>query len=256
MAILEEIKFSLYNQGMRINKYIAQGGKYSRRKADELVVAGKVTVNNKVITELGWEIRRRDVVKVEGKTVVAPENFEYVRFYKPIGYITTKSDEKGRKTIYDIIPKEYVHLKPVGRLDKDSSGLILLTNDGDLINTLTHPSIKVPKVYRVTTDGDIQAEHLEKFAKGVKIDGKVAYCDSEILEKARNLTTLEITLYQGLNRQIRKMFETQGFKVKSLKRIRHATLNLGGLNKGQCKIIRPKQVQELKNYIEKVVKNA
>ncbi len=241
---------------MRINKYIAQGGKYSRRGADELVVAGKVTVNDKVITELGWEIRRRDVVKVEGKIIKAPEQFEYVRFYKPVGYITTKSDEKGRKTIYDIIPKEYSRLKPVGRLDKDSSGLILLTNDGDLINALTHPSIKVPKVYRVTTDGDIQLTHLEKFAKGIKIDGKVAYCDSQIIETVRGITTLEITLYQGLNRQIRKMFEALGFKVKSLKRTRHATLNLGGLTKGQCKIIRPKQMQELKQYIEKVQKNA
>jgi len=250
---------------MRINKYIAQGGKYSRRKADELVVAGKVTVNDKVITELGWEIRRRDVVKVEGKVVKAPETFEYVRFYKPVGYITTKSDEKGRKTIYDIIPSEYAHLKPVGRLDKDSSGLILLTNDGDLINALTHPSIKVPKVYRVTTDGDIQLTHLEKFAKGVKIEGKVAYCDSQIIERAHaaatgrakhKITTLEITLYQGLNRQIRKMFDSLGFKVKSLKRIRHATLNLGGLTKGGCKIIKPKQVQELKNYVEKVKKDA
>lgn len=250
---------------MRINKYIAQGGKYSRRKADELVVAGKVTVNDKVITELGWEIRRRDVVKVEGRVVKAVETFEYVRFYKPVGYITTKSDEKGRKTIYDIIPEEYRRLKPVGRLDKDSSGLILLTNDGDLINALTHPSIKVPKVYRVTTDGDIQLTHLEKLAKGVKIDGKTAYCDSEIIGKERapaangrtvQITTLEITLYQGLNRQIRKMFEVLGFRVKSLKRVRHATLNLGGLDRGKCKIIRPKQVQELKNYIEKVKKNA
>lgn len=250
---------------MRINKYIAQGGKYSRRNADELVVAGKVTVNDKVITELGWEIRRRDVVKVEGQIVKALETFEYVRFYKPVGYITTKSDEKGRKTIYDIIPEDYRHLKPVGRLDKDSSGLILLTNDGDLINALTHPSIKVPKVYRVTTDGDIQLIHLEKFAKGVKIDGKTAYCDSEIIGKERapaangrtvQITTLEITLYQGLNRQIRKMFEVLGFKVKSLKRVRHATLNLGGLDRGKCKIIKPKQVKELKDYIEKVKKNA
>ena len=253
---------------MRINKYIAQGGKYSRRKADELIVEGKVSVNGQTITELGWEIRRRDVVKVNGKTIQAPKEFEYVRFYKPTGYITTKSDEKGRKTIYDIIPKEYSHLKPVGRLDKDSSGLILLTNDGDLINALTHPSIKVAKVYRVTTEGDIKQEHLEKFAKGVKIYGNgtvgaqrrltssIAYCDSQIIEKERGVTTLEITLYQGLNRQIRKMFEAVGFKVKSLKRTRHATLNLGGIDKGKCKIIRPKQVQELKNYVEKVKENA
>lgn len=246
---------------MRINKYIALCTKYSRRKADELVENGNVSVNGKVVTMLGYEIRKRDVVKLGNKILTPPIRFEYIRFYKPIGYITTKSDEKGRKTIYDIIPGEYKHLKPVGRLDKDSSGLIILTNDGDLINELTHPSIKVPKVYRVTTDGQIELKHLEKFAKGIKIDGKLAYCDSEIIEiekahgrGAKDLTTLEITLYQGLNRQIRKMFEYFGFKVVSLKRIRHATIGLEGLKKGECKLMKPKKIKELKDYVEKIHK--
>ena len=178
---------------MRINKYIASCTNYSRRKADELILGGFVSVNDVVITQLGWEIRKRDKVKVKGKLLTPPKNYEYARFYKPTGYITTKSDEKGRKTIYDIIPKEFSHLKPVGRLDKDSSGLIILTNDGDLINELAHPSIKIPKLYRVTTDGDIKIEHLEAFAKGIKIDGKLAYCDSEILEKTKTLLMTRIT---------------------------------------------------------------
>ena len=239
---------------MRINKYIASCTNYSRRKADELILGGFVSVNDVVITQLGWEIRKRDKVKVKGKLLTPPKNYEYARFYKPTGYITTKSDEKGRKTIYDIIPKEFSHLKPVGRLDKDSSGLIILTNDGDLINELAHPSIKIPKLYRVTTDGDIKIEHLEAFAKGIKIDGKLAYCDSEILEKTKTLTTLEITLYQGLNRQIRKMFEHFGFKVKSLKRTKHAIINISGLKKGEVKIIKPKQIKQLNDYIEKIKK--
>lgn len=247
---------------MRINKYIAQCTKFSRRKADELVENGTVSVNGKVVTMLGFEIRRRDVVKVGGKIITPPERFEYARFYKPTGYITTKSDEKGRKTIYDIIPHELKHLKPVGRLDKDSSGLIILTNDGDLINALTHPSIKLAKVYRVTTDSEIELKHLEAFAKGIKIDsvsrvrseakpfdGKLAYCDSEIIEKTKTLTTLEITLYQGINRQIRKMFEHFGFKVVSLKRIRHATVTLSGLKKGECKLMKPKAIKELKTHV-------
>lgn len=239
---------------MRINKYIAECTKYSRRKADELIENGNISVNGKVITMLGYEIRKRDIVKLGNKVLTPPVRYEYVRFYKPTGYITTKSDEKGRKTIYDIIPAPFKHLKPVGRLDKDSSGLIILTNDGDLINELTHPSIKVPKIYRVTTNGAIEMKHLEAFAKGIKIDGKLAYCDSQIIEQTRESTTLEITLYQGLNRQIRKMFEHFGFKVVSLKRIRHATVSLEGLKKGEVKLMKPKQIKELKSYLEKVHK--
>ncbi|MBQ3102558.1 rRNA pseudouridine synthase [bacterium] len=239
---------------MRINKYIALSSDYSRRKADELVISGAVTVNGEIITQLGWEIRKRDVVKINGKIVHPPKEFEYWRFYKPAGYITTKSDEKGRKTIYDILPDEVKHLKAIGRLDKESTGLIILTNDGDLINQLAHPSVKIPKKYRVTTDGDIKVEHLQEFAKGIKIEGKLAWCDSEILEKNKGITTLEITLYQGLNRQIRKMFASFGFKVLSLKRISHATITLTGLKRGDCKVIKPKQIKMLKSYIEKLSK--
>ena len=239
---------------MRINKYIALSSDYSRRKADELVISGAVTVNGEIITQLGWEIRKRDVVKINGKIVHPPKEFEYWRFYKPAGYITTKSDEKGRKTIYDILPDEVKHLKAIGRLDKESTGLIILTNDGELINQLAHPSVKIPKKYRVTTDGDIKVEHLQEFAKGIKIEGKLAWCDSEILEKNKGITTLEITLYQGLNRQIRKMFASFGFKVLSLKRISHATITLTGLKRGDCKVIKPKQIKMLKSYIEKLSK--
>ena len=239
---------------MRINKYIALSSDYSRRKADELVTSGAVTVNGETITQLGWEIRKRDIVKVNGKTIRPPKEFEYWRFYKPAGYITTKSDEKGRKTIYDILPDEVKHLKAIGRLDKESTGLIILTNDGDLINKLAHPSVKIPKKYRVTTDGDIKIEHLQEFAKGIKLEGKLAWCDSEILEKNKGITTLEITLYQGLNRQIRKMFAHFGFKVLSLKRRSHATITLTGLKRGDCKVIKPKQIKMLKNYIEKLSK--
>ena len=136
----------------RLNKYIASTGLCSRRKADELIESGKVTVNGNAVTELGFYVREKDKVTVEGK-IVRPKTLEYYRFFKPAGYITTQEDEKGRKTIYDIIPPELKHLKPVGRLDKDSTGLLIMTNDGELINQMTHPSIKVPKVYMVTING-------------------------------------------------------------------------------------------------------
>lgn len=237
---------------MRINKYIAQSGIVSRRKADELITSGRVKVNGKVVTMLGFEIRTKDKVYVDDKLIHTPK-YDYYRFYKPTGCITTSDDEKGRKTIYDYLPKELHHLKPVGRLDKDSSGLIILTNDGDLIYELTHPSIKVSKVYKVAIDSKITYEELEILAKGVEIEkGKIAYCDSEILEQNSKSTLLEITLYQGLNRQIRRMFEYLGYKVVSLKRIRHATIDVIGLKRGEVKVLKPKQIKELKQYIEKI----
>ena len=143
----------------RLNKYIAASGLCSRRKADELIEAGKVIVNGKVIKELGFQVSNKDKVFVD-KKLIHPKKLEYYKFYKPAGYITTADDEKGRKTIYDILPEEYHTLKPVGRLDKDSTGLLLMTNDGDLINELTHPSIKVPKTYIVTIDGKLNQNHI------------------------------------------------------------------------------------------------
>ena len=152
----------------RLNKYIASAGLCSRRKADELIIDGKVSVNGKVVTEMGFYVREKDKVSVEGK-IVRPQKLEYYRFYKPAGYITTKEDENGRKTIYDLIPSELCHLKPVGRLDKDSTGLLILTNDGDLINQMTHPSIKVPKIYMVTINGRFTESHAKEMYDGIEI---------------------------------------------------------------------------------------
>ena len=245
---------------MRINKYIAQSGFCSRRKADEFVLDGKVKVNGVVITMLGYEIRTKDKVTIDGKLLRA-DKLEYYKFYKPTGYITTKSDEKGRKTIYDILPDEYKHLNPVGRLDKDSSGLIIMTNDGNLAYELTHPSIKVAKTYIVKVDGKLNDEQLKKLSDGIEIEkGKIAYCDWTILEQTKHHTLFEIILYQGLNRQIRKMFEFLGYNVINLKRIRHANIELTGLKKGQIKQIKPRQIKELKAYLNKIkdkeIKNA
>ena len=237
---------------MRINKYIAQSGFCSRRKADELIEAGRVKVNGKVITMLGFEIRVKDKVYIDDKLIRA-DKLEYYKFYKPAGYITSKDDEKGRKTIYDILPKEYHHLNPVGRLDKDSTGLIILTNDGNLQYELTHPSIKVAKTYIVKVDGILKDDELQKLTDGIEIEkGKIAYCDWAILEQNKDDTLFEIILYQGLNRQIRKMFEFLGHSVINLKRIRHASIDLTGLKKGQIKPIKPRQIKELKQYLEKI----
>lgn len=237
---------------MRINKYIASSGFCSRRKADELIEAGRVRVNGEVVRLLGYEIRTKDKVSIDNKPLRTMK-LEYYRFYKPTGYVTTSSDEKGRKTIYDILPDEMSHLNPVGRLDKDSSGLLILTNDGNLVYELTHPSVKVAKVYRVTVDAFLKVEDLEKLAGGIELEkGKIAYCDCEIIERKKDETLLEITLYQGMNRQIRRMIEYLGHNVVHLKRIRHATIDLTGLKKGQYKPLKPKQIKELKAYLDKI----
>lgn len=239
---------------MRLNKYIASSGICSRRKADELIEQGKVSVNGKKVTELGFQVKEKDKVFID-KEIVRPKKLEYYKFYKPAGFITTSDDEKDRKIIYDLLPESMHNLKPVGRLDRDSSGLIILTNDGDLINELTHPSIKVPKVYVVTVSGKVHLHHLEKMAQGIEIEaGKKAYAECMILESTNKKTTLQITLYQGLNRQIRKMFEALGFDVMSLKRVQHATISIEGLKKGQFKPIKPQQIKELKIFISKLGK--
>ena len=240
----------------RLNKYIASTGLCSRRKADELINDGKVSVNGKVITELGFYVREKDKVSVDGKNIY-PQKLEYYRFYKPAGYITTQDDEKGRKTIYDIIPSELKHLKPVGRLDKDSTGLLILTNDGELINQMTHPSIKVPKVYMVTINGKLTENQIKEMSDGIEIiidsnEKRVAYAGVLPIEISNKSSIVQVVLYQGLNRQIRKMFAKLGFEVEVLKRIQHATITLEGLKKGQVKIIKPKQMNQLKSYLQKI----
>lgn len=238
--------------GIRLNKYIASSGLCSRREADELIEAGKVNVNGKTITEFGYLVQPKDKVFVD-KKMVRPIKHEYYKFFKPAGYITTADDEKGRKTIYDLLPESLYHLKPVGRLDKDSTGLLILTNDGELINQLTHPSIKVPKIYLVSIASKIHKHELEQMALGIEIEkGKMAYADITVLEMTNKETVMKITLFQGLNRQIRKMFEHFGYEVKTLKRIQHATVSIEGLKRGEFKPIKPQAIKELKNFLNRI----
>ena len=239
---------------IRINKFIAQCGTTSRRGADELILAKKVKLNGKIVTEPGVLVDEKDEITVNGEKIEPQKNL-YMIFYKPPGYITTKSDEKGRKTIYEFLPEDLKHLKPAGRLDKDSSGLLFLTNDGELIQQMTHPKIKIEKVYRVVVKGKIKPHDIEKLAAGIEIEkDKIAYAETFVLDVSREKSELEVTLYQGYNRQIRRMMEIIGHDVISLKRIRHATLTIQGLGRGDYKFLKPKQLQELRNHIKKCEK--
>ena len=235
---------------LKLNKYIAQCGVCSRRKADELILSGVVFVNGKKVENLGEVVTSKDKVVVDGN-LIKPDNFVYIRFYKPAGYITSLNDEKGRKTIYDILPEEVKNLKPVGRLDKDSSGLLIMTNDGDFINSLTHPKVKIPKVYKVVVEGKMTRQKVLELEKGIEIEkGKIAYAQVDCVDVLSDTTVLQITLYQGLNRQIRKMCQAVGHKVVTLKRIKHANVLLDGLKRGAFKYINQKQIKEIENYIK------
>lgn len=239
---------------IRLNKYIASSGFSSRRKADELIEQGKVKVNGEIVDELGFLVSDKDKIVISGK-LIKPEKKIYIKYYKPAGYITTMSDENGRKTIYDILPEEIKDLKPVGRLDKDSTGLLIMTNDGDLINKMTHPTIKISKIYRVVVKGKIGKKQLQIWQDGLEIEkGKIAYADARIVEYEGQNTVLEVILYQGLNRQIRKMAELVGFPVLHLKRVMHGPIDLSGLKRGQFKYLKPTQIKELKMYINKIEK--
>ena len=230
-------------QKVRLNKYIASTGYCSRRKADELIEEGKVKVNGNVVKELGLLISPKDKISVCGD-VIEPQVLKYIRYYKPAGYITSMDDEKDRKTIYDILPEEVHNLKPVGRLDKDSTGLLIL-----------HPSIKVPKTYRVCAQGKLNLNDLTLMEKGIEIEkGQTAYAFARIIDFEGKNTVLEIVLYQGLNRQIRKMLDILGHSVISLKRISMGPVDLQGLKKGQFKYIKPKQIQQIKAYLKKLEK--
>lgn len=238
--------------GTRLNKYIASSGLCSRRAADDLIESGVVMVNGKKIKEPGYTVESKDKVFVNGK-LIHPVKHEYYRFYKPAGYITTSDDEKGRRTIYDLLPENLHHLKPVGRLDRESTGLIILTNDGDLINSLTHPSVKVPKLYRVSIKGKISQNDIDTMYKGIEIEkGKIAYAQVDVLEIDNNSTVMEILLYQGMNRQIRKMLEYLGYEVVTLKRIQHAIFTLDGLKRGEFKPIKPGQIKDLRNFLKRL----
>lgn len=239
---------------IRLNKYIASCGIASRRAADEIIKEGRVKVNGKIVKESGVSITKKDKVLVDNKPI-SDEKKIYIVFNKPPGYITTRSDEKGRKTIYENLPENLRTLRTAGRLDKDSTGLLILTNDGELIQKLTHPKIKVPKVYWVVAKGKVTINDLLKFQKGIEIEkGKIAYAEGVILSCENNQTLLELVLHQGYNRQIRRMLEIVGHPVISLKRTEHACINLGALKKGKFRFMNNKEVDNLYKYIKNIEK--
>lgn len=231
---------------VRLQKYMAEAGIASRRKSEELIAAGKVRVNGKV-AEIGDKINpRTDKVTVSGKKVVKSKKHVYIMLHKPRGFITTMHDEMDRKCVAELIDDVPERVYPVGRLDRESEGLLLLTNDGEFANALTHPSKHVPKTYRVTVRPDVTKEQLAAFENGIEIDGKMTLpAEVRVLDKQEGRVVLEVVIYEGRNRQIRKMCEALGLEVARLKRTKIGSLKLCMLKPGEYRYLAEEEIHGL-----------
>ncbi len=230
---------------MRINKYIAECGIASRRNADVLIKEGKVKLNGKVVTTPGIDVNEEnDTVTVDGNKISLPSDFTYILFNKPKGCVCTANDEKGRKTIFDFINLSNKRLFSVGRLDYDSEGMLILTNDGELSYRLTHPSNEIPKTYVVKIEGQIQEDQLAKLRNTLELPGGGVshHAKVKVLETFKDSTRLQVTISEGKNRQIRRMFESVEKNVIFLKRIAIGEFKLGGLSRGGWRYLTPEEV--------------
>ena len=233
----------------RLQKVIAQAGIASRRKAEELIKDGKVKVNGEVITELGTKVSESDKVEVNNKPI-EKETKEYYLLNKPRGVITTTNDEHGRKTVTDLIETS-ARIYPVGRLDYDTTGAILLTNDGEFANILMHPSNKIDKVYLAKLEGIIKGEQINELKNGIMLDDVLVKASRVKLKKVNqeNSTSMvEITIHEGKNHQVKRMFESVGFHVEKLTRERIGIFDIKNLKSGQYRKLTPKEVQIVYSY--------
>lgn len=233
----------------RLQKIIANSGYCSRRKAEELILKNKVIVNGKMVNELGYKASSKDDIIIDGCTITKQDKVYYL-LYKPRGYITSTSDDKKRKVVTDLIPTNK-RIYPIGRLDYDTTGLLLLTNDGNLANYLMHPKNKVDKVYLAKISGFLTGDEIKKLTNGVYIDGiKTAKAKIKVRKNDyKNKTSLvNITIHEGKNHQVKKMFEAVNHEVLKLKRERVAFLDLKGLKAGEYRKLNPKEVKQLYNY--------
>lgn len=233
---------------MRINKFLATSGVASRRGADQLILEGAVKINGRICSP-GDDVNvGSDSVTVNGRPVNVVKKFDYYIMNKPKGYVCTVKDDKGRKTVMDLLPNNQKRLFPVGRLDYDTEGLLILTNDGDLTYRLTHPKNEIPKTYLVKTEKPVSDEDLVKLRSGVYVDGvKTNKCNVRLIETLKTGSKLHITITEGRNRQVRKMFEAIGNFVDFLKRIKIGDLTLTGLNRGEVRQLNHLEIDYLKN---------
>lgn len=233
---------------MRLNKYIAQAGIASRRKADELIENGNVKINGIAVRTLGIEVTEGDVVEVNGRRIREAEKKVYLLLNKPIGYVTTSADEKDRATVLDLVADVPERIFPVGRLDYNTSGLLILTNDGELAYRITHPKHHVYKTYRAQVQGVLSRERVSRLCRGVDIGGFVTSpAEVKVIRQAERSALAEIRIYEGKNRQVRKMFSAVGNKVTALQRIAIGEIRLGRLMEGHYRKLTREEIEYLKN---------
>ena len=232
---------------MRLNKFIAASGITSRRKADQLIAAGEISLNGKVITELGTEVFENDIVTYKGQIINEEKSKIYLMLNKPPKYLSSVSDDRDRKTVIDLVKNTYSErLYPVGRLDYETEGLLILTNDGDITNKLTHPKHHIKKTYLVKTNKPITKEIISNLENGVLIDDYMTK-KAELKLDIKNNNQCEITIGEGRNRQVRKMFASQGLEVVYLKRLSMGDLKLGSLEIGKTRELTQKEISYLKS---------
>ncbi|MFV0249862.1 MAG: pseudouridine synthase [Bacilli bacterium] len=237
----------------RLQKVISNSGYTSRRKAEELIAKGLVTVNGETVFEQGTKVSDKDIVEVEGNVLTNKEAKVYFLLYKPRGVITSTKDDKNRKTVVDLIPTQ-TRIYPVGRLDYDTTGALILTNDGDLANLLMHPSSKLDKMYIAKVKGLIGKREINILERGVIIDGKKtskAKVRIKKYDKKTDSSIVELIIHEGRNHQVKKMFEALGYSVVKLKREMISFLDLSGLNSGEYRSLTPKEIKKLYNEVTK-----
>lgn len=235
------------DQLVRLNKFLADAGAASRRKSDELIKKGAVKVNGKRVTELGTKIHPGDLVTLNGDPVTYLKHFIYILLNKPKDYITTTKDEKGRKTVMDIVRKRD-RIFPVGRLDRNTTGALLLTNDGDLAFRLTHPKFEIQRVYNVTVDKKLDIKDINAIARGVDLDGeKTSPC--EVFIDPENYMKATIGLTEGKNREVRRLFENFGYEVRKLDRKYFAGISTSSLQRGQYRHLTKREVIGLRKMV-------
>lgn len=234
---------------MRINKYLAECGLASRRNCEQFILDGRVKVNGKKVTNLGIDIdTENDTLTVDGKKVKPINKYTFLMFNKPKGCVTTVKDEKNRKTVYDYLQITDKRLFPIGRLDYDSEGLLIFTNDGDTAYKLTHPKNEIPKSYIVKIKGEISESELALLRKGIELDGFLTHrAKLKVVDFKDNISRIQMTIYEGRNREIRRMFEKIDKEVVFLKRVAIGDLKLGGLGRGQSRYLSDNEIFYLQN---------
>ena len=228
---------------MRLQKYMAMCGVAARRKCEEIIAAGRVAVNGETITQMGTQVEDGDVVTLDGRIITPEEEKRYILYHKPAGEVTTVSDDKGRETVMDRFADFPVRLYPVGRLDLDSEGLLILTNDGEIANCLMHPSHEITKTYEVDVAGGDLAAAAEVMHAVTELEGyRVRPAEGTVLAPDR----LSVTIHEGRNRQVRRMFDSVGHKVLLLRRVRFGPLELGDLRRGEWRELSAEEIARLK----------